>query len=74
MHFKARGAWAWGIDQVALYSTLAYVNMTGAKTGEMSWIYYQGPADASNGEAPGAIFYFPTGIKKYFAADPGRGG
>ena len=62
MYWKERGTWSWGIDQVALHS--AYAHM--ARIGQEPKTYFQGAADVSNADDNDAVFYFPTGIKKYF--------
>ncbi len=64
LHWKNAGTWSWGIDQVALYSAYAYM----ARTGRQPKTYFQGAADVSNADENDAVFYFPTGIKKYFVA------
>ena len=66
VYWKERGTWAWGRDQVALFSTYAYLD----KIGQPPRTYFQGPADVSSGEGSDAIFYFPTGVKKYFVGEP----
>lgn len=65
LHFKERGTWAFGIDQVALDS--AYVHMD--RMGSAPKTYFQGHADASNRDDGESVFYFPTGANKYFAAE-----
>ena len=65
-HGKSSGKWAWGIDQLALFS--AYARMS--DLGQEPKTLFLGPdAICSLGETSGA-FQFPAGIQKYMQATP----
>ena len=62
---KERGTWGWGVDQMALFSTYAYMESAGDAP---NTLFLGSDAVCLNTETSGA-FQFPSGINKYFSRD-----